>query len=71
MSAYKIQQESHRDAMDMERVSILATDDEYEDDGLWPCSGQGGKCENLVEKDGDYCEDCQADIEYYANDNLD
>lgn len=68
MSAYQIQQEAHRDALEMERHSILVAD-EYADDGLWECSGKG--CENRVEKDGDFCEDCQADIEYYANDDKD
>ena len=39
---------------------------QYEDDGLWPCMNNA--CDNRVESDGDFCEKCQADIDYYAAD---
>ena len=44
--------------------------DEYEDDGLWPCSGKNGKCEASVEKDGGLCAECQAGKDYCAMDDM-
>ena len=34
---------------------------DFEDDGLWPCMNI--YCDGRVQKDGDFCDECQADDE--------